>query len=151
MRAKKAKPELIDHIGWDLVRAAGAWKLQFTRAMVEHGFGWYAEARGALIQHIGHNGIAQSELAQRAGMTKQAVQQHLDELVKDGVLERAADSGDGRRKLVRFTDRGFEALEVANRIKRKIESDYLRAIGCADMQKLQAALRVIIDADRNGL
>lgn len=149
MSAKRPKPELIEHIGWDLSRAARAWKLRFTQAMVENGFAWYAEARGGLIQHIGHDGIAQSELAQRAGMTKQAIQQHLDDLVDDGILERVADSGDARRKLVHFTDRGFEALEVANGIKRRIESDYLQAIGRSDMQTLQAALRVIIDADRS--
>lgn len=150
MPAKNAKPELIDHIGWDLTRAARAWKSQFTDRMIAEGFTWYAEARGALIQHIGHDGIAQSELAQRTGMTKQAVQQHLDDLVEDGILERVADAGDARRKLVRFTNRGFAALEVANGIKREIEKGYLQTIGRSDMKTLHAALRVIIDAGRNG-
>ena len=102
---------------------------------------------GALIQHIGHDGVAQSELAQRAGMTKQAVQQHLDDLVEDGILERVVDDGDARRKLVRFTDRGFRALEVANIVKRQIEGEYLRSIGQPDMETLQLALRAIIGAD----
>lgn len=150
MSARRPRPDLIEHIGWDLFRAARAWKMRFTQAMVEKGFAWYAEARGTLIQHIGHDGIAQSELAQRAGMTKQAVQQHLDDLVEDGILERVVDSGDARRKLVRFTDRGFEALDIANEIKRGIEDDYLRAIGRSDMRTLRAALRVIIDADCKG-
>jgi len=148
MTANGSKPELIEHIGWDLSRAARAWKMRFTQEMVKKGFDWYAEARGALVQHIGHDGIAQSELVRLAGMSKQAVQQHLDDLVEDGVLERVTDSGDARRKLVRFTDRGFVALAVANEVKRTIERDYLQAIGQSDMHILQTALRVIIDADR---
>lgn len=141
---KDEYPELIDHIGWDLWQATDAWKRRFTREMVERGHTWYGEARGSLIRHIDRNGIAQSVLTERADMTKQAVQQHLDDLVKDGIVERKADPGDARRKVIGFTRAGRRALADANHVKREIERDYIRAIGRDDAEALQRALRAII-------
>lgn len=40
---------LIDHIGWDLTRAAQAWKARFTAKMVEAGFPWYAGDRKSVV------------------------------------------------------------------------------------------------------
>ena len=144
MNSKKAPPELIDHIGWDLWRASAAWKRRFTEGMVARGHSWYGEARGNLIQHIGRNGIQQNDIVRKAGMTKQAVQQHLDDLVADGVVERAPDPEDARRKLVRFTEEGMLALSDANVIKRAIEKDYERIVGKDDAQVLKQALARII-------
>ena len=148
MTAKDDDPELIDHIGWDLWQATDAWKRRFTREMVKRGHAWYGEARGALIRHIDRKGVAQSVLTERAGMTKQAVQQHLDDLVGDGVVERKPDPGDARRKLIGFTAAGRRALADANKVKREIERDYIRVIGKQDAEALQRALRAIIGDGR---
>lgn len=137
-------PELIDHIGWDLWRVTDGWKRRFTADMVARGFGWFGEARGNLVQHIGRNGIAQTALAARAGMTKQAVQQHLDDLVRDGAVERVPDPNDARRKIIRFTALGFEAMNVANDVKREIETEYRQLIGADAMHGLIEALRAIV-------
>lgn len=143
--ATKARaPELIDHIGWDLWRVTEGWKRRFTAEMVGRGYAWFGEARGNLVQHIGRNGIAQTALAAKAGMTKQAVQQHLDDLVRDGAVERVSDPDDARRKIIRFTALGFTALTVANDVKRDIEEDYRQLIGNEAMHGLTEALRAII-------
>lgn len=137
-------PELIDHIGWDLWRVTEGWKRRFTTQMVARGFGWFGEARGNLVQHIGRNGIAQTALAAKAGMSKQAVQQHLDDLVRDGAVERVPDRDDARRKIIRFTALGFDAMTVANDVKRDIEDQYRQLIGADAMDGLTDALRAII-------
>ncbi len=142
-------PELIDHIGWDLWQVADGWKSRFTSDMVACGFDWFGEARGNLIQHIGRNGIAQNALAAKAGMTKQAVQQHLDELVRDGAVERVTDPVDARRKIIQFTELGFQALAVANDVKRGIEAEYRQLIGDKAMVELVEALRAIIAHQQN--
>lgn len=136
-------PELIDHIGWDLWRVTEGWKRRFTADMVALGYGWFGEARGALVQHIGRHGIAQTALAAKAGMSKQAVQQHLDDLVRDGAVERVPDPDDARRKIIRFTPLGLEALTVSNDVKRNIEDEYRHLIGDEAMQRLIEALRAI--------
>lgn len=141
------KTELIDHIGWDLARAFSAWKISFNQKMVEHGCVWMAEARGGLLQHIGAEGVAQNELVQKAGLTKQAVQQQLDDLVKDGVVERVADEDDARKKRVQLTQKGIQVAGIANSVKRELESDMRRQLGAERFQTLQSALRAMIDPD----
>ena len=145
---KKTKPELVDHIGWELWQATFVWKRRFTQAMVERGCPWYAEARGGLMRHIRLNGIPQNALAKQAGMTKQAVQQHLDELVKDGIVERVIDENDARRKLVQFTYEGIRAHRIANAIKIEIEEEYLELIGNKAMNNLKQALDLIIQSEK---
>lgn len=144
MKSTTTASELIDHIGWDLWRVTEGWKNRFTTQMVAQGFGWFGEARGNLVQHIGRNGIAQTALAAKAGMSKQAVQQHLDDLVRDGAVERVPDRNDARRKIIRFTALGFDAMTVANDVKRDIEDQYRQLIGADAMDGLTEALRAII-------
>ncbi|MHA1567138.1 MAG: MarR family winged helix-turn-helix transcriptional regulator [Alphaproteobacteria bacterium] len=148
MAAKRTTPELIDHIGWDLWRATDVWTRRLTEEMVNHGFTWFGEARGKLIQHIGMSGLPQNALAQKAGMSKQAVQQQLDDLAADGIVERVPDPGDARRKLVQLTQEGLRALEVANKIKRTIESDYRHLVGDRAFETMKRALETIIGSSR---
>lgn len=145
MTGKSNKPEIIEHIGWDLWRVSHLWKQKFTTEMITRGHTWFGEARGNLIQHIGPNGIAQNRLDTKAAMTKQAVQQHLDDLVKDGVIERIQDPNDARKKLVRLTAFGCKAHEDGNQIKREIEEDFTRLIGKKAMKSLKQSLATLID------
>lgn len=148
MTGKNNKPELIEHVGLDLWRANHLWKQKFTTEMIDRGHSWYGEARGNLFQYIGPNGIAQNRLDAKAAMTKQAVQQHLDDLVKDGVIERVPDPDDARKKLVRLTAFGCEAHEIGNQIKQKIEDDFTRLIGKQAMKTLKQSLATIIKDEK---
>lgn len=145
MTKNSVKPELIDHIGFDLWRAAQAWKSVYEAEMVQRGFTWFGEARSSLVPHIPPEGIAQTLLVTKAGISKQAVQQHLDDLVRDGVVERVADPADARRKIVRYTAKGVEALHVANEVKREIEARYRSGIGQQGFDALSGALSFIVE------
>ncbi|MEW7007862.1 MULTISPECIES: MarR family winged helix-turn-helix transcriptional regulator [unclassified Lentilitoribacter] len=144
MTDKTTYPEVIEHIGIKLWRANQDWKERFTTAMVDRGFHWYAEARGSLFQYMGPNGIAQIQLAEKAKISKQAVQQHLDDLEADGVIERVADPNDARKKHIKLTNQGVEAVRVANEIKLAIEEDYATLIGRKALSDLSASLDRII-------
>ncbi|MEL7525898.1 MAG: MarR family winged helix-turn-helix transcriptional regulator [Pseudomonadota bacterium] len=133
-----------DHVGWDLWQATAVWKQRFTRGMVEHGHNWYAEARGSLMQFLSDEGIAQTTLTELSGLTKQAVQQHLDDLTNDGIIRRVPDASDKRRKLVVLTEKGLRALQDATSVKLKIEQDYQHALGKDKLDGLKAALAAII-------
>ncbi len=136
----------IPHVGIDLWRASQAWKQRFVTAMAERGYGWFAEARGGLIEHIGAAGIAQTALVARCGMTKQAVQQHLDALEADGIIERVADAIDSRRKLIRYTKAGLATLAVAREVKREIEAEYAALLGDRGLADLKRTLQRIGEA-----
>jgi len=147
MSTTKKNPKSPDHIGWDLWRATQSWKQRFTRDMINSGHAWYGEARGGLIQFIGRQGIAQTDLATEAGMSKQAVQQHLDDLAADGIIERISDPEDARRKRVIYTDAGHQALDAANEIKFAIEKDYRKLLGASTIATMKRALRLISDTE----
>lgn len=122
-------PSLENHVGWRLWRLYDLWKSQFDRAMVEAGHTWFAEARGNVVRHLGPRGLPQSKLVMRMGLSKQAVQQLLDELVLEGIVERKADPDDKRGKLIVLTQKGLRVVHDADRIKKRIERDYERLLG----------------------
>ena len=122
-------PPLDDHVGWRLWRLSEMWKSRFDSDMVEMGHGYFAEARGNVVRYLGPKGLPQSKLVLRMGLSKQAVQQLLDELVSDGIIERRPDPGDKRGKLIVLTQKGLHALHDANGIKKRIEMDYRKMIG----------------------
>ena len=123
------RPPLIDHIGWDLTRAARSWKARYQREMVARGYAFFGEARGDLIGRIPRDGVSQAEIAAATGLTKQAVQQQIDLLVEDGIVERQADKQDKRRKSVVFTKKGHAALAEGNEVKKAIEAEVAERLG----------------------
>jgi DNA-binding MarR family transcriptional regulator len=138
-------PELLDHVGWRLWRAAQLWKADFDAKMVAMGYAWFGEARAAVIAHLDRGGTRQALLAKRLGLSKQAVQQFVDELERDGIVERRPDPDDSRAKIVTFTARGRKALADANIAKRQIEAEFRRKLGRARLEQLIATLRAIDD------
>ncbi len=131
----------IDHIGWRLWNATARWKQAFAQGMVAAGHGWYAEARGSILPYIDPRGTKQSVLVQRIGLTKQAVQQMVDDLEREGVVARRPDPDDGRAKIIVYTDKGLKAQQDAERVKRQVEADIRAQIGDADFDRLYEILR----------
>ncbi len=133
-------PELLDHVGVRLWRAAMLWKSEFDAGMIALGHGWFAHARSGLLAHLDRGGTRQADLASRSGLTKQAVQQFVDELVADGVVERIQDPNDARARIVVFTGRGRKVLADANRVKLRIEAEFREKLGDAAFRRLCDAL-----------
>jgi DNA-binding MarR family transcriptional regulator len=121
--------ELIDHVGFRIWRLAWAWKSEFDAAMVACGHGWFAEARANLLPHLDRGGTVQSLLPARMGVTKQAVQQFVDELVDDGILERRENPADRRSNIIGFTRKGQRILADANVVKMAIQKRYQARLG----------------------
>ncbi len=134
-----------DHIGWTLWQAAQVWRREFTSGMVAAGHGWFGQARGNLMQYIGSAGVAQSVLADRSGLTKQAVQQFVDDLTADGIVTREADPKDARARRIVLTERGQAAMRDADRIKAEIEARWRNRLGGAEFDRLDRLLRRLID------
>lgn len=139
-----------DHIGWTLYRAAQVWRVEFTAAMVAAGYGWFGQARANLLPHIGPAGLRQGDLVERARLTKQAVQQFVDELVADGILTREPDATDARARRVVLTAAGLAAMRDADRIKAEIEARWRARLGGDDFDRLDALLRRVVEVPPDG-
>lgn len=133
-----------DHIGWTLWQATLAWRRDFVSAMAAAGHGWFAQARGNLLVHVGPDGIRQSDLVEKSGLTKQAVQQFVDDLVRDGIVLRSTDDRDARARRVKLTPAGEAAIRDADRIKVEIETRWRSLLGDAGFTALDNALRQVI-------
>jgi len=137
---EKSVPALIDHVGWRLWRLARQWKAEFDVEMVRLGHGFMLEARGAVVGHLRPGGLSQSALTAAMGISKQAVQQLVDELVAEGVVERAPDPTDGRGRIVRLREKGIAAIADGNAVKQQIEARYGARIGVGRLAALNEAL-----------
>ena len=137
---EKSAPTLIDHVGWRLWRLARLWKEEFDAEMLRRGYRWITEARGAIIGKVRPGGLPQSALTAALGISKQAVQQFVDELVAEGAVERVPDPEDGRGKIVRLTARGVASITEGNAVKRDIEKRYRKRVGAERFNVLQDVL-----------
>lgn len=136
-------PELLDHIGWQLWQAAHAWKDRFDDAMVAEGYGWFREAKAKVFAVLDFGGTPQALIAERLGVTKQAVQQLVDQLVDDRFVERRTDPDDARGRIVCYTARGAQLMKDANRVKKRLDRAYRRRLGPDAFAALESALRVL--------
>jgi len=134
---------MIDHIGWRLWNGAMRWKARFAEEMVAAGHGWYAEARSSIIPFIKLTGTRQTDIAAKMGLTKQAIQQLVDDLEKEGIVERRPDPSDGRAKVVVFTEKGLKAQKDSEVIKSRIHDEIRSEIGSDNFDRLMDILKLV--------
>ena len=100
-------------------------------------------AHAAVFGNIDSEGTRLTTLADRAGMTAQAMGELVDDLVAKGYLTRVADPGDRRAKLITLTDRGYQGIQAAYDTIAGIEDDLEALLGRPALLDLRRALRRI--------
>ncbi len=98
-------------------------------------------AGGDLLAQLSLSGISQSLLAERMGLTKQAVQQSLDQLEKLGLIRREPDPVDRRAKYVVLTEAGLVALETRRDAEKEAEKLLRDALGKKALKQLGKSLK----------
>ncbi len=99
----------------------------------------------ALLPHIDLGGTRVTDLAERLGVTKQAVSQLLDDLEACGVVARTTDPVDARAKRVVFTETGKKGLLEGLEVLRALEADLTRALGPTTMAGLREGALGVVD------
>src|SRR5690606_18063721 len=112
-----------------------------ARARAAAGEGRLRVAHTTLFPHISFEGVRLTQLAERVGVTKQAVAQLVDELEEMGLVERVPDPSDGRAKRIRFSARGREGLMLGLGVLKKLERELAAAVGA---EELAAAHRTLL-------
>ncbi|MEV0402538.1 MarR family transcriptional regulator [Actinoallomurus sp. NPDC050550] len=101
-------------------------------------------AYGFAMQAIGPGGATASEVGRRLGVSKQAAGKTIDRLEELGYAERVDDPTDGRRKLVRLTARGFDALTRSAAIFDQLRSRWAATVGAERLDGLEDTLRSVV-------
>jgi DNA-binding MarR family transcriptional regulator len=94
----------------------------------------------AVLQFPGPDGIRPGVLAERAGMSKQAMNQLLRSLEALGYLGRSDAPDEGRARLIHMTRRGRAAYARMQDILRDIEREWRAELGPRDFARLKELL-----------
>jgi DNA-binding MarR family transcriptional regulator len=100
-------------------------------------------AHGFALQAIGFSGATATETGRRLGISKQAAGKTVERLEELGYVHRAGDDADRRRKLVRLTRRGIEALTLSAMIFNDIRAKWEGELGPARLTDLEDSLRTM--------
>jgi DNA-binding MarR family transcriptional regulator len=100
-------------------------------------------AHGFALQAIGPGGATATEAGRRLGISKQAAGKTIDRLEELGYVHKDGDVQDRRRKLVRITPRGLEALAMSAMIFDDIRARWAGALGPVRLSALEADLRTM--------
>ena len=109
----------------------------------------FRQALANLLPHIALEGTRLTELAERVGVSKQAVSKLVAEFVDQGMLELSADPEDGRAKLVRFTPRGVDGIRQGLAVLASVEEEIASKVGKKQMLALREGLVAMLDALEN--
>lgn len=94
----------------------------------------------AVMQFPGPDGVRPGTLAERAGISKQAMNQLLRSLEASGYIARADADDDGRSRVVRFTKRGHAAFAKISDILLAVEREWSAELGAKRFKQLKALL-----------
>ncbi|MFC4120016.1 MarR family winged helix-turn-helix transcriptional regulator [Nonomuraea zeae] len=112
--------------------------------LADEGFEGIRYVHGAVFRFVDAEGSRLTTLAERAGLTKQAIGELVSELEEHGYVERVPDAGDRRAKIIRLTDQGAAAQLAAGRILADIERRWSRHLGGDQVALLRRALEEVI-------
>ena len=99
----------------------------------------------SVVRNMDANGARITELARRAGMTKQAMGQLVRELRDHGYLALATDPVDRRAKMVTFTESGQRLARDAADSVAEVQAEFKRAVGKRGMKQLRRLLARVVN------
>jgi DNA-binding MarR family transcriptional regulator len=97
----------------------------------------------AVLQFPGPDGVRPGMLAERAGMSKQAMNQLLRSLDALGYIARSDAPDEGRARIVRLTTRGRAAYAKIHEILRDIEREWSAELGPKHFTQLKELLLLV--------
>lgn len=104
-------------------------------------------AHGFALQAIGLDGATATEAGRRLGISKQAAGKTVERLEELGYVARSGDDADRRRKMVRLTPRGIEALTLSAMIFEDIRARWAAELGIDRLDSMEDALRDMVPGE----
>jgi DNA-binding MarR family transcriptional regulator len=119
---------------------------ELMQRLAERGHPEVRFAHGNVFQYLDDDGTRIGVLAERAGVSKQAMAQLVAHLEAHGYVERSPDPADRRAQRVRATRRGREVFAIAREFMTEIDARLETRLGAAKKRRLQALLEELNDA-----
>jgi DNA-binding MarR family transcriptional regulator len=121
---------------------------ELHRRLGDEGYPDIRPGHGCVFRFIEAEGSRLTEIAARAGMTKQAVGEVVADLERLGYVERVPDPDDRRAKIIRLSERGWDAERAALGILADIERRWAREVGEERLAALRETVEAVLAAER---
>jgi DNA-binding MarR family transcriptional regulator len=108
--------------------------------LASRGYVDFPFASASLLWLLDEGGTRSTLLAQRAGVTKQAMSQLVRLMERQGYLEQIADTHDTRAKVVRMTPRGEAVKTACVEVREELNRQIAEALGSEEAGKVEAYL-----------
>ncbi|MBK9940491.1 MAG: MarR family winged helix-turn-helix transcriptional regulator [Kouleothrix sp.] len=138
------------HIGRLLLNAQRNYSLQALAKLRARGHEGLTLAHTNLLAHLDVDGTRITTLAERVGVSKQAIGNLVGELEMKGYVHRDVDSHDRRAVVITYTAAGWAFLQDAHEVKRAIEAEYTATLGEQGMQELRHLLLQLVRGRAHG-
>ncbi|MGA9102670.1 MarR family winged helix-turn-helix transcriptional regulator [Aeromicrobium sp.] len=122
-----------------------AMQTDMVRQAHERGYTEVKQAHNAVFGFLGEHGARASDMAERAGMTRQSMGEIIRDLVNLGILETRPDPTDRRAKVVVYTPKGLELTTGGFQYILGLEEQFAEEIGAEPYEELRAGLERITE------
>ena len=102
-------------------------------------------SHSVVLRHMDFEGTAQSLIARRAGVSRQAIAKVVGQLARLGYIRTVRDPHDRRAKILELTANGVRLFEDSIEIYDEIERTLSKKIGRQRLVALRSTLQAIID------
>lgn len=133
-----------EHLNRMLLDAFRAVDRQVEAALEARGASNLSPRHATALVLIDKKGIRLTDLAARAGITKQAMMQVVNDLARFGLVTRSKDPNDARAKTVSLTAKGQKARGEASKAVSAAEQKVRRRLGPQTYESLQKTLATLI-------
>ena len=134
------------HIGRLLLDAQRGYSLAALTELRRRGHVGLTLAHTNLLAHLDVDGARMTDLAARAGVSKQAIGKVVSDLEAKGYVRRESDETDKRASVITYTEAGWDFLRDAHEIKQGIEERYRTLLGADGFAELRRLLMTLLAA-----
>jgi DNA-binding MarR family transcriptional regulator len=127
--------------------ASEALFVEFRAELERSEFGDIRPTHGCVFRFVQGEGLRLTDIAERAGMTKQSVGEIVDDLVERGYAQRVPAPDDRRAKLICLTERGEAAQAHGRKLFAKVEKRWAQRYGAERIGALRELLEEIVAAE----
>ena len=120
--------------------AARAHTAAVVARLAARGYVDFPFASANLLWLLDEGGTRSTLLAQRAGVTKQAMSQLVRLMERQGYLEQVADPNDTRAKVVRMTPRGEAVKTACVEVREELNQEIAQMIGGKEAREMESYL-----------